>query len=127
MTRALFTHLIFAAAILIGSASIAVSAEIVKRGNLRGDRVDYTQGSVQIIKDGDSYTIKLGSNFKTKSGPALYVYLGNGAPQKRIGRLKSTSGAQSYRVPASVNPADYSKIYIYCVPFNAIFGSGSIN
>ena len=87
----------------------------------------YTQGSVQIIKEGGTYTINLGSNFKTKSGPALYVYLGNGAPQKRIGKLKATSGAQSYRVPASVNPASYSKIYIYCVPFNAIFGSGNIN
>ena len=112
---------------MFSSLSIASAAEVVKSGNLHGDRVKYTQGSVKVIKDGGSYTIKLGSNFKTKSGPALYVYLGNGSPQKRIGRLKSTSGAQSYRVPASVDPTKYSKIYIYCVPFNAIFGSGGIN
>ncbi len=117
----------FAIALMFSSLSIAAAAEVIKTGNLQGDRVKYTQGSVKIVKDGDAYSIKLGSNFKTKSGPALYVYLGNGAPQKRIGRLKSTSGAQSYSLPSSVNPANYSKIYIYCVPYNVIFGSGSIN
>ena len=127
MKHTSLARLVLVTCLMLGSFSIATAAEIFKRGNLHGDRVDYTQGSIQIIRDGGAYTLKLGSNFKTKTGPALYVYLGNGAPQKRIGKLKSTSGAQSYALPASVNPANYSKVYIYCVPFNAIFGSGSIN
>lgn len=101
-------------------------AATVKRGAINGKSVKWTQGTVKIEKVGGKYKIKLGGNFKTKKGPALFVYLGNGSPQKRIGRLKSTKGAQSYLVPRSIDPTKFSTLYIYCVPFKAVFGSARL-
>lgn len=98
----------------------------VSRGNLVGQSVKFTQGAVAIEKNGASFSIQLGSNFKTKRGPALYLYLGNGSPQKRIGKLKSATGAQTYKIPSSVDPSNYSTLYIYCVPFQAIFGKAHL-
>jgi len=112
-------------AILFSFMTFAQAA-VVSKGNLKGKAVKWTQGSVSVEKKGTSYTIKLGGNFKTKKGPALFVYLGNGSPTKKIGKLKAISGAQTYKVPASVDPSKYSTLYIYCVPFNAVFGSARL-
>lgn len=124
MIRLSPTFFIFATAlfsIFLAVASIAEAAA-VKRGTIRGQSVKYTTGTVTLDKMGSRYTIKLSGSFKTKAGPGLYLYLGNGSPQKRIGKLRA-SGAQSVRVPAGVDPAKYSTVYIYCAPFRAIFGS----
>ena len=94
---------------------------------IKGQSVKWTTGSVRILKDGDSHELRLGSNFKTKKGPALYVYLGNDKPEKSIGRLKSITGAQSYSISKRVDVKKYSRVFIYCVPFKAIFGVGRLN
>ena len=118
--------LIFAFTLAILPATYA-SAQTVKSGNITGSqKVPVTKGSVKIVKSGSGHKLQLGSNFKTKKGPALYVYLGNGKPEKRIGKLQSISGAQSYSIPGSVNISEYSNVYIYCVPYRVVFGSGSV-
>ena len=126
MANKIYSAIWLSLALFISSASFSFGAEIIKRGNLVGERVSWTKGSVALVKDGNAFSIKLGAGFKTKSGPALFVYLGNGKPQKRIGKLKATSGSQSYAVPSSIDPRQYANLYIYCVPFNAIFGSAKI-
>lgn len=103
-----------------------VQAQTIKSGVIKGKSVSWTTGSVSIVKTSGGHEIRLGRNFKTKSGPSLWVYLGNDGPEKRIGRLKSTTGAQTYRLPGSVDPTKYRKIYIHCVPFNATFGFGML-
>ena len=120
-----FTQLFLALTIVLAPVSYA-TAQTVKSGNLVGEKVKWTQGSVKIVKSGSGHKIQLGSNFKTKQGPALYVYLGNGKPQKRIAKLQSISGAQSYAIPNSVNIDSYSNVYIYCVPFRVVFGSSRL-
>ncbi|MEM9330311.1 MAG: DM13 domain-containing protein [Pseudomonadota bacterium] len=102
-------------------------AQTIKSGVIRGASVSWTTGSASIVKTSQGYELRLGKNFKTKSGPSLWVYLGNNGPEKRIGKLKSINGAQTYRIPGSVDPEDFAKVYIHCVPFNATFGVGMLN
>ncbi len=100
----------------------ATPAQVIRSGTIQGQSVKWTTGSVRIVKTSSGHEIRLGSNFKTKRGPSLWVYLGNDRPEKRIGKLQSISGAQSYVVPANIHPGDYSRLFIHCVPFNATFG-----
>ncbi|MEM9277850.1 MAG: DM13 domain-containing protein [Pseudomonadota bacterium] len=112
---------------LVLLVAVHSQAQTIKSGTIRGASVSWTTGSASIVKAGNRHELRLGSNFKTKSGPSLWVYLGNNGPEKRIGKLKSINGAQTYKLPASINPKNYSKVYIHCVPFNATFGIGMLN
>jgi hypothetical protein len=125
MMKKIFQAAVLAFAMAVNVASPALS-QTVKSGTLQGVSVKWTTGSVKIVKDGNGHAIKLGSNFKTKKGPALYVYLGNEKPEKRIGKLKSISGAQSYAISGKTDIGKYSRVFIYCVPFKAVFGAGRI-
>ncbi len=73
-----------------------------------------------------SLVLKFGSDFSTSNGPGLEVFLSTtntvGANSRNLGRIKSTSGTQSYNVPAGVSLTTYSWVIIHCVPFNVTFG-----
>jgi len=73
-----------------------------------------------------SLVLKFGENFSTSNGPGLEVFLSTtntvGANSRNLGRIKSTSGAQSYNVPAEVTLSTYNWVIIHCVPFNVTFG-----
>ncbi len=122
-----FFYAVLMAATLLGLPINSVSAQTVKSGVIKGQSVKWTTGSVKIAKSGAKHILTLGSNFKTKKGPALFVYLGNDKPEKRIGRLKSINGAQSYDISSKTDISKYSRVFIYCVPFKAVFGVGRIN
>lgn len=112
---------------LAGMTGSGFAASVLKSGIIKGQSVKWTTGSVRIVKSGAKHQLTLGNNFKTKKGPALYVYLGNEKPEKRIGRLKSTNGMQSYDLSERIDISKYSRVFIYCVPFRAVFGVGKIN
>ncbi|MEO0328318.1 MAG: DM13 domain-containing protein [Pseudomonadota bacterium] len=110
--------------LVFGAAS--VSAQVIKSGTIRGQSVEWTTGSVEIAQTATGYEVRLGNDFKTKRGPSLWIYFGNEKPEKRVDRIKSVTGAQTFRVPSSADPKLYSKLFIYCVPFNAVFGVATL-
>jgi len=112
------------AGLILLNPAFSFAETIIKKGNIKGVSVSWTTGSVKIVKTAKGHELRLGNNFKTKKGPALFVFLGNDKPKKRLGRLKSIEGSQTYKIPASINPDDFKKVFIHCVPFNATFGSG---
>ncbi|MGE3801917.1 MAG: DM13 domain-containing protein, partial [Candidatus Kapaibacterium sp.] len=65
-------------------------------------------------------------DFSSSSGPRLNVYL---SKTNRIedgsldlGPLQSTTGEQTYQLPAGVGINDFDVVLIHCVPFNVTFG-----
>lgn len=75
--------------------------------------------------------------FKVTNGPDLYVYLsGHSAPRNRaqlhdggafeVGLLKGNIGNQNYELPASVDPAKYKSVVIYCKRFSVLFASAEL-
>lgn len=122
----IFTAILASFALLAISAYPSFADTIVKRGTIKGVSVKWTTGSVQIVKTSSGHELRLGSNFKTKRGPALVVFLGNEKPSKRLGKLKAIEGSQTYKIPASVNINEFQKVFIHCVPFNATFGAGRL-
>jgi len=71
-------------------------------------------------------SVQLSPNFRTSSGPDLYVYLGNNNPTKIIGELKRNSGAQSYSLPKGIDTSKYKNVFIHCKRFNHTFGKAKV-
>lgn len=112
--------------LVLAGLTVAAVADVVKLGDIKGKRVKWTQGSVVITGNPGNYRIQLGSNFKTKQAPALFVYLGHAKPTAEIGALKALNGAQSYRLPADIDPNKFSRLFIYCKPYGIVFGSAKL-
>lgn len=82
---------------------------------VEGERVS---GEANVLQN----TIELSQNFKTSSGPDLYVYLGNDEPTQIIAKLKKNSGAQTYALPEGVNLSNFSTVFIHCKKYDHTFG-----
>jgi hypothetical protein len=103
--------------------SVLASGEFIKSEHL-------TTGMAQIvIKNGQKY-LKFDSNFKSESGPDLFVILHRQSSPKRysardyksLGRLQQVAGQQMYKIPNGVNVSQYKSVVIWCRKFNATFG-----
>lgn len=99
------------------SLAMAMSAHAAS-GSFTGTQGERVSGSVTV----SAGSVKLGGNFKSTSGPDLYVYLGNSRPTKIIARLRRLSGAQSYRLPKGINLSKYSTVFIHCKRYNHTYG-----
>ena len=69
-----------------------------------------------------SKSVKLSSNFRSSSGPDLYVYLGNKRPSKIVARLRKLSGSQIYALPKGIDLSKYSAVFIHCKRYNHTYG-----
>jgi hypothetical protein len=85
-----------------------------------------TQGTVQIVRTGSSFSVELLSDFRTSQSPALDVRLCvdvncRGA-QLELGGLRAFSGPQSYALPN--DGASFSHAVIFCRAVQLAFGYG---
>lgn len=102
-----------------------------------------TQGAVSIIEENGQRYVEFASDFRTDSGPDLFVILhqsddviGSSAPPAHpieegdyvtLAPLQTVSGSQRYPIPETVNLDGYRSVAIWCRQFNATFGAASIN
>ncbi len=82
-------------------------------------------GGVTVTQNPDgSSTVTLGENFVVQNGPALYVAFSDSGivdTNAYIAPLQSFSGAQTYTVPANIDPAKYNQVMIWCHEFSVAF------
>ena len=116
-----FIPLIVALAFLAGEQSAALAAD--KTGKFSGMGRYKVSGTVKVSTSGGKTTISLANNFKSSSGPDLYIYVGNGSPTKRIQKLKSFNGAQSYTF-AGTSPI--TSVHVYCKRYSVGFGTARL-
>ncbi len=128
-----------------GTASIYASADGIQSDNItvevtgqsktgtfqRNPSTSYVvQGTATLTIDGNDLLLQFSDDFQTSNGPGLYVYLSNGtsisAGGVQLGRLRSTTGSQSYRLTGSTN-LDFTHVIIHCLPFNVSFGFAELN
>ena len=112
------------AALALGQIALANVAE-AKSGSFAGQGRYDVSGQARIVKSGSGYAVRL-SGFRSTSGPDLYVYVGQGGPQRRIAKLRRTSGTQTYKLPAGVTPDSVSTVHIHCRRFNSTFGTARL-
>ena len=107
------------------SAATTSNAAVVSAGTFTGRNDHITTGNVSVVKAASGYQLVLAGDFSLDGAPDPIVALGNNgtySPENKLAALKNISGAQTYAIPASMNPADFSEAYIWCEQFNVSLG-----
>ncbi|HEY9812041.1 MAG TPA: DM13 domain-containing protein [Candidatus Sericytochromatia bacterium] len=106
-------------------------ANIIEYGNFVKAEVP-TEGKMRIVSEGGKQYLEFEQDFKTKSGPDLYVILHrsnqpliSGLKEQdyvTISKLEKISGSQRYFIAANVNLKNFRSVAVWCRKFNATFG-----
>ncbi len=110
--------------------SLMVGGESLSRsGTFRGLNGYSVEGTATIERTADESMVVFETDFRSQSGPGLFVYISPNATNVSggvsLGELKAQSGAQSYPIPANVDPDEFDHVLIYCQPFRVPFGTAN--
>lgn len=104
------------------------TATKISEGVIMG--VNHTvSGTATIYEQNGNFTLVL-DPFQSQNGPDLKVYLSKDVGAKnfiRLGVLKSTTGKQSYALPANITLTEYPYAHIWCEAFSVEFARASLD
>ncbi len=118
-----FRPFLFLAAMLL---SINLAHAVDRSGTFRGEAGEQVRGTAQVVEQNGKTVIKLGGGFRSSSGPDLFVFVGNGSPQRQVAKLRRNNGSQTYTLPAGISPSQFSTVFIHCKRYNHIFGRAKL-
>ena len=119
-----------ALAALVATLATAAVAGDSRTGQFTGASNHTTSGGVTVSKDASGYVVTLGPQFFFDGAPDPKIGFGNNgkyADGTLIGILQSNNGSQSYRVPASINVADFNNVFVWCEQYSVPLGYASLN
>ena len=112
-----------------GSTAASQSAAIAS-GTFDGRSDHITTGGVSLVKTGSGYALNFAADFSLDGAPDPIVAVGNGETYdaaNKLGALTHKTGAQSYALPASFSPANFSEVYVWCEKFNVPLGVATLS
>lgn len=107
------------------AGTVIATAKIVE-GTVPGDKAN---GDAMVYNDNGVWKLFF-TNFSSNNGPDLRVYLATNASAASfidLGKLKSTSGNQTYDIPGNPDLKNYKFVIIWCKQFSIYFGGGQFN
>lgn len=119
----------------IGKPSPAVdyvtsNAVALSSGTFSGRSDHITTGQVTIEKTDAGYQLSFAADFSLDGAPDPVVALGNGETfdvANKIGALKKKDGRQTYQLPASFTPGQFSQVYVWCEKFSVPLGVAQLS
>lgn len=139
MSKTLHRRQVIAGATALLATSLiglpVAQAETVESG--RFTRQDYSiKGSWKIVKEGGNHYIELSSDFSTRNGPDIKLFLsptkvssltGSNATNRsiRISTVKA-SGAQRFKLPSGTKLSKFKSVVIHCEKFSKLWGAGKL-
>lgn len=99
-------------------------ATLLREGTWMGSGSYNVSGVAQIYDDNGKKVLLL-NNFSSSNGPDLRVYLSTttgAASFVNLGKLKSTSGKQTYSIPDGTDITQFKFALIWCQQFSVLFG-----
>lgn len=101
----------------------AANGDVIASGSLSGANNHVTKGNVMVVEMNGGYVVKLGEGFSLDGAPDPKLAFGvDGKAPVMLAPLTSNTGAQTYEVPAGINPANFNKFYIWCEKFSVSLG-----
>lgn len=121
---------------VVASDAPATTPTVLTQGSfIDGDSFHKGSGLATLYQTpDDSYLLRF-DDFVATNGPDLHVLLSpNAAPVDHaslgeyldLGALKGNIGAQNYALPAEFDPTQYKSVVIYCLPFQIIFATATL-
>lgn len=101
----------------------AANGDVVASGSLAGANGHVTKGNVMVVEMNGGHVVKLGEGFSLDGAPDPKLAFGmDGKAPVMLSVLKSNTGAQTYEVPAGIDPANFNKFYIWCEQYSVSLG-----
>jgi hypothetical protein len=101
-----------------------------------GDGFHQGSGNATLFQGPDGAYLLRFDDFTVTNGPDLHVLLStNPAPSDHasldsyldLGSLKGNIGSQNYTLPADIDVTQFKSVVIYCLPFQVIFATATLN
>lgn len=112
-------------------ATVAVSQGVAVSSGVFSGRSDHiTTGRVTVEKTSAGYQLNFASDFSLDGAPDPVVGLGNNGNYlvaNKLGALKNKTGGQSYSLPASFKPGQFSEVYVWCEKFSVPLGIANLS
>ena len=108
----------------------AQAGQTLSTGQFQGDNGHVTTGKVTIKKDGNDTIVILGENFSLDGAPNPSLGFSKGGKfdvATDFSPLKSNTGHQIYKLPASINLENYDEIVVWCADFTVSLGSAKLH
>lgn len=117
----------FASILLAGLAALPASLVLAGEGAGRftGASGHVTSGQVQVVSTATGWEVRLKDDFSLDGAPDARVGFGSSgkfADATDFEPLRSNTGAQVYKVPAGIDPADFDEVYIWCRQYSVPLG-----
>lgn len=115
--------------LLLIATTFSIADDTPRSGTFTGLSKHVTSGTATIVKTDSGYVIQLGEDFFFDGAPDPKVALGKDGkydPSTLIELLRENTGAQSYKVPASIDVSAYNEVYIWCEKFSVGLGVAAL-
>ena len=105
----------------LGMLAATASSQTIASGKFRGAGGHISSGGVRVVREGNRVRVVFAKNFRLNGAPDPRVAFGNGRYVRGtiFARLRKLRGSQSYTVPARLNAAKFSQVWLWCKKFNA--------
>jgi len=109
---------------------------VIQQGQFQdADSSHQGSGSATVYQLPDGAHLLRFDEFSVTNGPALHVFLAtNETPTDHdtlgdyldLGSLKGNVGNQNYEIPPNTDVSQYKSVVIYCVPFQVVFATATL-
>lgn len=110
-------------------AAVEKTADAVTTGTFRGASDHITTGTASITGTPGNYKLVFAADFELDGAPDPIVGFGNKGTfdaSNKVSALTNLSGAQTYALPASFDPANAGEVYIWCEQFDVPLGVATL-
>ncbi len=118
----------FGAVVLAAPVAASAQDQVLASGAFRGQSGHTASGGVRVLKTAQGAVVVLGPDFKFDGAPDPKLGFGNNGYVKstQFSILKSNSGQQTYDIPATIDPADYTELWVWCEKYSVPLGVANL-
>ncbi len=126
MKQVTFAALACSALLAVAAAQIpqATADETLASGTFTGKSNHKTKGQVSVVKTDDGFQVVLEDSFWFDGAPDPKLGLGKNGydATTQFSPLQANSGKQVYKLPATIDPAQYNEVWVWCESYSVPLG-----
>ena len=119
---------IVAALLITAAVAAPAGAQTIASGEFSGESGHKASGGVSVEQSAGGPVVVLGSDFRFDGAPDPKLGFGKGGYDQstKFSALKANSGAQTYKLPPSIDPADYDEVWLWCEQYAVPLGRATL-
>ena len=106
------------------SPGVWAGEQVIGQGRFVGKSGHKTSGGVRLVRTDTGVKVVLEGDFSFDGAPDPKVGLGRGGYDRaaKLSALRQNRGEQSYDLPASLDPARYDEVWVWCEKYAVPLG-----